>query len=69
MCWSEFDISRTRTWTLPAARAKNNRAHTLPLMPTMLAIIKAMPRMACRDSFSGARQRLRRMVARQDGAR
>jgi integrase len=43
------------TWTLPAARSKNGRAHTLPLLPAMLAIIKAVPRMAGRDQLFGAR--------------
>ena len=45
MAWPEFDFERG-TWTLPAARSKNKRAHVLPLMPAMLDIIKAVPRMA-----------------------
>jgi integrase len=52
--WSEFDFERG-TWTLPAARSKNGRAHTLPLLPSMLAIIKAVPRMAGRDQLFGTR--------------
>src|SRR5262249_26130091 len=43
------------TWTLPAGRRKNKRAHTLPLMPAMLALIKAVPRMASRDQLFGVR--------------
>ena len=35
IAWSEFDFERG-VWTLPAARSKNGRAHTLPLLPTML---------------------------------
>ena len=49
-----FDFEQG-TWTLPAARSKNDRAHTLPLLPSMLAIIKAVPRMAGRDQLFGAR--------------
>ena len=54
MCWSEFNFEQG-TWTLPASRSKNNRAHTLPLLPAMLAIIKAVPRMASRDQLFGQR--------------
>jgi integrase len=52
MRWSEFDNG---TWTLPAARAKNHRAHTLPLMPMMRAIIDSVPRMASRELLFGER--------------
>ena len=52
--WSELDLERG-VWTLPAARSKNGRAHTLPLLPAMLSIIKAVPRMAGRDQLFGAR--------------
>ena len=54
MAWSEINFEDS-TWTLPAARAKNHRAHTLPLMPAMLDIIKAVPRMASRDTLFGQR--------------
>jgi integrase len=54
MCWSEFGPER-RTWTLPAARSKNKRAHTLPLMPMARGIIEAVPRMVSRDHLFGAR--------------
>ena len=54
IAWSEFNFEQG-TWTLPAARSKNGRAHTLPLLPSMLAIIKAVPRMAGRDQLFGAR--------------
>jgi integrase len=43
------------TWTLPAERSKNGRAHTLPLMPMALAIIDAVPKMATRDQLFGVR--------------
>src|SRR5262245_34394724 len=54
LCWGELDLERG-VWTLPAARSKNGRAHTLPLLPSMLAIIKAVPRMASRDQLFGQR--------------
>ena len=54
IAWPEFNFEQG-TWTLPAARSKNGRAHTLPLLPSMLAIIKAVPRMAGRDQLFGAR--------------
>src|SRR5262249_60882378 len=54
--WPEFDLlSPQPSWTLPAARAKNGRAHTLPLLPMALAIIKSVPRMASRDLLFGSR--------------
>ena len=54
MAWSEIDLERG-VWTLPAARSKNGRSHTLPLLPSMLAIIEAVPRMAGRDQLFGQR--------------
>jgi integrase len=54
MCWSELDLEHG-TWTIPAARSKNGRAHTLPLMPAMCAIIDRVPRMVGRDPLFCAR--------------
>jgi len=54
LCWSEIDLEHG-TWTLPAARSKNKRAHGLPLLPAMLAIIKAVPKLAGRDQLFGQR--------------
>jgi integrase len=54
MRWSELDLERG-TWTLPAERAKNNRKHTLPLMPMALDIIRGVPRMVSRDQLFGGR--------------
>jgi integrase len=51
---SELDLDRG-TWTLPAERSKNGRAHTLPLLPMALAIIDAVPKMATRDQLFGVR--------------
>ena len=52
--WSEIDFERS-TWTIPAARSKNGKAHTLPLMPAALEIIESVPCMATRDHLFGAR--------------
>jgi len=54
MAWSEINFDRG-SWTLPATRSKNGRAHTLPLMPAMLAIIEKVPRRVSRDQLFGAR--------------
>jgi integrase len=54
MCWSEIDLDRG-AWVLPAARSKNARAHTLPLLSMALDIIKAVPRMVARDQLFGQR--------------
>jgi integrase len=54
MCWSEIDVERG-IWTLPAARSKNSRPHSLPIMPMMAAIIDQVPRRATRDALFGDR--------------
>jgi integrase len=54
MAWSELDLDAA-TWTIPATRSKNGRAHTLPLMPMARAIIEATPRRASRDQLFGDR--------------
>ena len=54
MCWSELDLERA-TWTIPAERSKNGRAHTLPLMPMALDIIRGVPRRASRNQLFGSR--------------
>jgi integrase len=41
MKWSELDLPNG-TWTLPAERSKNHRAHTLPLPSAALAIFDEM---------------------------
>ena len=41
--WSEIDGAE---WKLPAERAKNNRAHTIPLSEQAQAILKSVPRFA-----------------------
>ncbi len=54
MMWPEIDLDRG-TWTIPAERSKNDRAHTLPLLAKALAIIAAVPRMVDRDHLFGVR--------------
>jgi integrase len=53
MCWSELDLE-AGTWNLPKERAKNGRAHSLPLPPLATAIIESVPR-ADRDMLFGER--------------
>ena len=43
MTWREVDLA-AKLWTLPAARAKNNREHTLPLPDLAAEILRALPR-------------------------
>jgi integrase len=62
MCWSEFvpppppcqDMD-TRVWILPAARAKNGRALTLPLPPAAWRIVDSVPHIVGRDQLFGER--------------
>jgi integrase len=53
MCWSEIDFD-AGTWTLPARRAKNGRAHTIPLPALALEIIRSVPHTS-QDHLFGAR--------------
>src|SRR5215471_2223492 len=56
MRWSEFNDPRQPTaWTLPAERSKNDKAHTLPIMPLVAEIISTVPRLVNRDQLFGAR--------------
>jgi integrase len=48
MRWGELDLA-TRLWSLPKERCKNGRAHTVPLSPQALAIIKSTPRIVACD--------------------
>ena len=51
---SELDADES-TWTLPAERSKNGRAHTLPLPAAAWDIINGVPRMVGRDQLFGVR--------------
>jgi integrase len=54
MRWSELD-AEAGTWTIPAERSKNGRAHELPLPPDAWDIINGVPPMASRDQLFGTR--------------
>jgi integrase len=54
MQWGEFAPDGT-TWTLPAARAKNGRPLTLPVMPAMRAILDTVARLVGREHLFGER--------------
>jgi integrase len=41
MTWAELDLPG-RTWTLPAARAKNGRAHQIPLSAQALDVLREL---------------------------
>jgi integrase len=52
MEWSELD-TKSRVWTIPAARAKNGREHRVPLSTQAWRIIAAQPRI-CDYVFSNS---------------
>jgi integrase len=52
MCWSELDLN-AGTWTIPAARAKNGRAHVLPLSAAARALIAGVERVEGQDHLFG----------------
>jgi integrase len=56
MAWSELALDAPQpTWTLPKERSKNGKAHTLPLMPMALSIIRGVARRVSRDQLFGER--------------
>jgi integrase len=40
--WREFDLEAA-TWTIPRSRAKNDRAHVVPLTPHAIEILRRLP--------------------------
>jgi integrase len=54
MTWDEVDRDGG-TWTIPAERTKNGRAHTLPLPTMALELIGSVPKMATRKQLFGTR--------------
>jgi integrase len=54
MAWSELDLEQG-TWTIPARRSKNHRAHTLPLSSLALRIIRSVSHLVGRDTLFGDR--------------
>jgi len=53
MRWQELDEA-SRTWTLPAERTKNKRAHVVPLPRQAWEIIEALPRIVGDDHVLAA---------------
>ena len=45
MCWENADL-KGGWWTIPAARAKNDLAHRVPLNETTLQILESLPRIS-----------------------
>ena len=43
--WDEIDLD-AKTWTIPGERMKAGRAHSVPLSPRAIALLKALPRIA-----------------------
>jgi integrase len=54
MRWPELDFERG-TFTIPAERAKTEKARVIPLLPMMLDIINGVPQRATRDQLFGDR--------------
>jgi integrase len=52
MCWAEID-SDAKLWTIPGARTKNHREHTVPLSDAALALVEALPARNDRDHVFG----------------
>jgi integrase len=53
--WSEIDLGKNPTITIPGDRSKNHRAHTLPLSGMALEIIRSIPQREGRDHLFGSR--------------
>jgi integrase len=43
MTWDEVDLA-AKVWTIPAARMKMNKEHTVPLTPAMVALLEGLER-------------------------
>jgi integrase len=52
MQWREVD-TEGKAWTIPGARTKNHREHTIPLSDSALALIASAPRRQGRDFIFG----------------
>ena len=51
MEWGEIDLEHAE-WTIPGARAKNEKEHIVPLAPVAVSIIEALPRFEGPHCFS-----------------
>lgn len=69
MEWQELDLP-SGTWTLPAARSKNGRTHTIPLAPAAIDLLAGMDRLEGSSqvfsSFSASRAKERLDVVLSD---
>jgi integrase len=65
MRWDELDLEQG-LWMLASDRVKNGKRHLVPLVPEVVAILKKMPR-ATAGAFG--QDRVRKLVAREAGAR
>ena len=53
--WAEIDMA-TRTWSIPGARMKSGRPHSVPLSDAVVALLEALPKMEGTDLlFPGAK--------------
>jgi integrase len=81
MDWSEVNLD-ARVWRLPGERTKNKKAHTVPLAPAAVALLRSLPRIARKPGemdyvfgvkpptgFTLAKKKLDREVARLNGGR
>jgi integrase len=54
MRWSEIDFDK-RTWTIPGARSKNGKPHTIALSKLTIEVLEQVPRIAGQELlFSGS---------------
>ena len=54
--WAEIDMA-TRTWSIPGARMKSGRPHSVPLSDAVVALLEALPKMEGTDLlFPGAKE-------------
>ena len=54
--WGEIDTA-SRTWSIPGARMKSGRPHSVPLSDEAVALLEALPRMEGSDlMFPGAKE-------------
>jgi integrase len=54
MAWSEIDLERG-VWTIPSARTKNGRQHTVPFSALALSVIEGVPERVGRGHLFGDR--------------
>ncbi|MBO1021662.1 site-specific integrase [Methylobacterium sp. SD274] len=48
--WREFNLAAS-SWTIPRERAKNDRAHVVPLSPRVTEILDGLPRIGAKPLF------------------